>query len=437
MDSFLHPYFAFRNGGERAFSVESTPITFGPGALSEVGALARALGIRRAALLTDPRVAALPPFAVARSALADAGVDVVLHDRVVVEPTGAAILEAAAFARAAAVDGFVSLGGGSVIDTTKVANLLATWPDDLASYVSAPTGGGRPVPGPLKPHIACPTTFGTASETTGIAVFEPNPGAIKTGIVSRHLRPTRGLLDPDNLAHLPSPVVAANGFDVLSHAIESYTARPFTARPRPGSPAKRPSSQGANPFGDLACLEAIRLVAGNLTAAVADPADAPARQRLMFAGLLAGIGFGNAGNHLPHAMSYPVAHEARDFRFPGYPRDEPLVPHGVAVIVNSPAALRFTSRATPSRHGEALRALGVEPGSLAPDAIGEALAARLIGLMRANDMPNGLSGLGYDERDVDTLAVGALREARLVDNAPVTVGLEDVKTLFRDALRYW
>lgn len=450
MDTLLSPYFSLRDGGERAFSVEAASVKFGPGVLAEVGADARALGLKRVALFTDPRVRLLPPFENAYASLIAAGLDVVVYDRIVVEPTEGSVGDAAEFARDAAVDGFVSLGGGSTIDTTKVANLLSSWPAPLLDYVNAPAGRALPVPGPLKPHIACPTTFGTASETTGIAVFDLAGKATKTGIVSRRIRPTLGVLDPDNLAHLPATVVAANGFDVLSHAIESYTARPFTARPLPAEPALRPLSQGANPLGDLACLEAIRRCSSHLRRAVDDPSDRAARQALMFAGLLAGIGFGNSGCHLPHAMSYPVsspvAGESLAFRAPDYPVEKPLVPHGIAVVVNAPAALGFTAAGSPQRHREALAALAGNglagttnrtATDCADSEVGELLGERLGRLMRVTGIPNGLAGLGYGAEDIDRLAVGAFQQKRLVDNAPVAVSLDELRSIYRAALSYW
>ena len=305
------------------------------------------------------------------------------------------------------------------------------------NYASPPFGAGKPVPGPLKPHIACPTTFGTAAETTGIAVLHLHGFEAKTGIVSRRLKPTLGLQDPSALASLPPLVVASNGFDVLSHAIESYTARPYTARPHPGGPAARPLYQGANPYSDIACLEAIRLTAGALEAAVADPADAAARNRLMFAGLLAGIGFGNSGTQLPHGMSNLVSGGVRDFRAPGWPEDDPLIPHGIAVVVNTPAVLRWTAGAAPERHRAVLAALGEDLPAADPAAIGERLAARLVALMRATGIPNGLSGVGYGEDDVPHLAAGTFQQKRLVENAPRPVSEADLADLFRAALRYW
>jgi alcohol dehydrogenase class IV len=434
--SILDPYFTPTARGDTAFSIEASSIKFGPGSLSEVGADARALGLRRVALFTDARVRKLDSFDRLHKSLTQAGLTVVVYDSVTVEPTDRSFRAAAAFAIEHGVDGFVSLGGGSVIDTAKAANLFSTWPAEFLDYVNAPIGHAKPVPGPLKPHIACPTTFGTASETTGIAVCDLLDLELKSGIVSKRIRPTLGVLDPTNLYSLPPLVVAANGFDVLSHAIESFTARPFTARTAPGEPGARPLSQGANPYGDIASLEAIRIAARHLERAVLNPGDREARDQLMFAGLLAGIGFGNSGNHLPHAMSYPVAGKVKQYKAPGWPQDEPLIPHGIAVVVNSPAAFRVTAKATPDRHARVLEAFGL-PVPADPAAIGDVLADKLIAMMRATGIPNGLSGVGYGEEDIAVLADGAFQQKRLIDNAPHPVTQEDLEGIFRSALRYW
>ena len=294
----------------------------------------------RVALFSDAGVARLPFFDTARRSLASAGLDVVTYTDVRVEPTDVSFQDAARFAAEAKPDGYVSVGGGSVIDTAKAANLYATHPADFLAYVNKPVGEGEPVPGPLTPHIACPTTSGTGSEVTGMAIFDLLAMEAKTGIASPALRPTEALIDPDCTDSLPGEVVACSGLDVLSHALESYTARPHTRRAVSDPPNLRPMSQGANPWSDLGCREALRLLGGHLERAVNDPSDREAREQTMWAATLAGIAFGNAGVHIPHAMAYAVAGQVRDFHPAGYPGPESLVPHGMAVIVNAPSVFR-------------------------------------------------------------------------------------------------
>ncbi|HET7075532.1 MAG TPA: hydroxyacid-oxoacid transhydrogenase [Mycobacterium sp.] len=424
-------------GCDGAFTVDASRVTFGRGCLAEVGDRATALGLRRVALFSDAGVSRLPVFETAYESLRAAGVDVITYTHVHVEPTDASFLDGARFAQEWNPDGYVSLGGGSVIDTCKAANLYATHPADLLTYVNAPIGEGKPIPGPLKPHLACPTTAGTGSEVTGIAIFDYLSLSAKTGIASHALRPTEAVVDPDCTASLPAEVVAAAGLDVLSHALESYTARPYVHRRAPERPSARPMSQGANPWSDLGCREALSLLGQFLERAVRDAADTEAREQMMWAATLAGIAFGNAGVHAPHGMAYAVAGLVRDFRPTGYPPDEPLVPHGMAVIVNAPSAFRYTAEVNPVRHLEGARLLGADTrGADATDA-GEVLAAELIRIMRAVGMPNGLSGVGYTEDDVDALTEGAYPQQRLLQNSPREMTKPVLAGLFRQAMRYW
>jgi hydroxyacid-oxoacid transhydrogenase len=421
------------DGQESAFAVDRNPITFGRGVLAEVGPWAKALGLSRVAVLTDPRVAELEPFGHALASLQAAGIDVALYDEVEVEPTDRSFGAATEFAVETKVDGFVSIGGGSVIDTTKAANLYATHPAELLTYVNPPVGEGRPVPGPLRPHIACPTTSGTGSECTGIAIFDLLSLKAKTGIAHRHLVPTRALIDPDTTETLPSPVAAASGFDVLSHALESLTARPFTARSKT-DPLSRPMSQGANPWSDVGCREALRLCGRYLVRAVHDPSDGEARESMMWAATLAGIAFGNAGVHVPHGMSYAVAGLVESFSPDGYPKEEPIVPHGMSVIVNAPAVFRRIAASSPERHLEAAELLGADVRDAEP---GEAVSGRIAEMMKATGMPNGISGVGYDRSHVAPLTEGAIVQKRLLDNAPVPIDRELLAALFADALTCW
>jgi hydroxyacid-oxoacid transhydrogenase len=427
---------AAQAGLEQVFTIDTSSIVFGSGALAELGETARNLKLSRVALFTDKRVAQLPCFETARRSLAEAGVEAVVYDEVEVEPTDRSFLAAARFASEGRFDGYISVGGGSVIDTCKAALLYATYPADLLAYVNVPIGRGEPIPGPLPPHIACPTTAGTGSECTGMAVFDLLEQAVKTAVASRLLRPTLAIIDPDATRTLPREVVAAAGFDVLSHAIESYTARPFNSRPRATPVTARSMSQGCNGWSDLGSMEALRLGGRYLVRAYQDPNDDEARSQLAWAAALAGIAFGNAGVHLPHGMSYAVAGLVRDYRCSGYPQEEAMVPHGMSVILNAPSVVRFTAAACPERHLEAARALGADVSGAGPGDAGEVLAKHLLGLMRATGIPAGLSGVGYGPDDLEALAVRAMRQKRLVDNAPRPVSHEQMRDMFAGALHY-
>jgi alcohol dehydrogenase class IV len=432
-----HADFAALEGSDRGFTLGMPTFTFGSGVLAETGDNAVELGMKRIALFTDRSLASGEHVAKVKRSLAAARVDCVVYDGVRIEPTDQSFQEAARFARESDVDGYVSVGGGSVIDTCKAANLYASHPAEFMTYVNAPIGAGQRVPGPVKPHIACPTTSGTGSETTGISIFTLTSLNAKTGIISRRLIPSVALVDPDVTHTLPRNVVAATGFDCMSHALESITARLYPRRLNPAQGIRRPVSQGANPFSDALATQALQSVGQYLVRAVDDATDTEARTEMMYAAMLAGIAFNAAGCHLPHGLSYAVSGLVKDWHVAGYPEGRTLIPHGMAVVLNNPSVWRHTGVAHPERHLRCARALGANAADATPKEAGEVLAARIIELMRATGMPNGLTALGFGEGEIEALATGAEPQYRVIKNAPIDVGRDELRRLFRAALRYW
>jgi len=323
------------------------------------------------------------------------------------------------------------------MDTAKAANLYATCPAPFLTYVNQPTGEGRPVPGRLEPLIAIPTTAGTGSETTGVAIFDFTELHAKTGIAHRALRPTIGMIDPENTRALPRMVAACSGLDVLSHALESYTALPYHRRPAPEHPGLRPAYQGANPISDLWAARAIDMVSTYLLRAVYDPSDDEARSQMLLAAALAGIGFGNAGVHLPHGMSYPVSGMVASYRGGRIPGRPSAIPHGMSVMLCAPAAFRFTAESNPARHLHAARIMGAETDGVSPDRAGDLLAETIIQLIRKLELPNGLRGVGYGPEHVDALVAGTLPQHRVTKLSPRPAGEADLRTLFLDSMTLW
>jgi hydroxyacid-oxoacid transhydrogenase len=323
------------------------------------------------------------------------------------------------------------------MDTAKAANLYATYPADLLAYVNAPIGRAEPVPGPLKPLVAVPTTAGTGSETTGVAIFDFAAMGAKTGIAHRALRPVVGIVDPENTRTLPPMVAACSGLDVLCHGLESYTALPFHQRDAPPSPAVRTTYQGANPISDVWAHRAVEMTAKNLLRAVRDAADADAQAEMLLAATFAGVGFGNAGVHLCHGMSYPVSGLVKTFRVDGYPQERALVPHGMSVILTAPAVFRWTASTNPQRHLAMAAAMGTETRGIPDAEAGECLAAAIIALMRATGMPNGLAAMGYTEADIDRLVDGTAPQHRVTKLSPRPVTPEALRQLFRDSMVLW
>jgi hydroxyacid-oxoacid transhydrogenase len=427
---------------EIAFEMAVASIRFGPGVTREVGMDLADLGARNVLVLTDSVLRRLTPVQTVLESLETSRIAATLYDRVRVEPTDESFLDAITFGnngnRHGAYDAIVAVGGGSTIDTAKAVNLYTTYPpDNFLDYVNTPIGKGLPVPGPLKPLIAIPTTAGTGSETTGVTIFDLIRMHAKTGIAGRRLKPTLGLLDPENTRTMPSQVAASSGLDILSHAVESFTALPFSERELPGRPMLRPAYQGSNPISDVWSLQALRMVAQYLVRAVEDPSDDQARANMLLAASYAGVGFGNAGVHLPHGMSYPVSGNIKNYRAPGYQTEHALVPHGFSVILNAPAVFRFTASASPERHMQAAEALGVDVARCKAADAGRILAERITWFMQRLKTPNGLREIGYTSSDIPALVEGTLPQHRVTKLSPRPAGPQELAKLFEEALIAW
>jgi hydroxyacid-oxoacid transhydrogenase len=419
---------------ETVFTLEATPIKFGPGAVADAGWELKRLGVERALLVTDPGVAALGHADRVKQAIEAEGIEVVLYDQARVEPTLESFQDAADFAKEAGVDGFVSVGGGSSIDTAKVADLITTHPAPVMDYVNPPVGEGRKPPSPLKPHLAIPTTSGTGAEATTVAVLDVPDQRVKTGISHRYLRPAQGIVDPELVRTLPAEVTSSTGLDVICHAAESYLSKPYDTRPRPDSPDDRPPYQGSNPVADVWSAKALEYGGRFLRRAFLDPDDLEARGAMMLAASMAGVGFGSAGVHIPHACAYPIAALKHEYQPPGYPDDHAFVPHGHSVIVTAPAAFRFTYEAAPDRHHQVAELLAGEriqdPG---PDTLPDVLRA----LMRDVKAPSGIAELGYTEDDVPALVEGALKQQRLLVISPREVAAQDLGHILNASMKNW
>lgn len=412
-------------------------IRFGLGVTCEIGMDLADRGARRVMVLADPNLAGLYPVQSVLESLESEKISWSLFDRIVIEPTDVSFQDVIRAAEAEPFDAFVAIGGGSTIDTAKAADLYSTWPANFLDYVNPPIGKGVRIPGPLKPLIAVPTTTGTGSETTGVAVFDRLEARSKSVISHRYLKPTLALLDPLNTRTLPCEVVVATGLDVLSHAIESYTAVPYTERELTDRPALRPAYQGSNPIADVWALESLRMVRAYLDRAVEDAEDLVARGQMLLAACFAGMGFGNAGVHLPHAMSYPVSGRVKHYRPPGYKIDRPLVPHGISVILSAPGVVRFTAPACPERHLRLAEVLKSHARSAAAADSGKVLADLVTSYMDRFNVPRGLRALGYESAEIPAMVEGTLPQHRITRLSPRAASAEDLAGLFGEAMAGW
>ena len=420
------------NLNETAFTIDSSSIKFGNGVTQEVGWELNRLNCKNIMVVTDPNMVDHISVQRTMDSISQNKLNAVLFSDVSVEPTDASFKDAINFAINNNIDGFVGVGGGSSMDTAKVANLYSTYPDDFMTYVNAPNGKGLPVPGPLKPSIAIPTTTGTGSETTGTAVFDFKEMNAKTAIAHRALRPLIGLIDPENVRSTPPNVVACSGLDVLCHGLESYTAIPFHQRQKPENPGLRPSYQGSNPISDIWSLTAVKMVAENMYNAVNNPEDHEARSQMLLAATYAGIGFGNAGCHLCHGMSYAVSGNVKDFHLSDYPDDHAMVPHGLSVAITAPAIFNFTAKSDLQRHIDVTKALGMS--DVNEDNVHVMLPRAIKNIMTSIGMPTKLSDLGYNESDVDDLVKVTLPQHRVIKLSPIEVDAKDLKNLFIKSL---
>ncbi|RFU19543.1 hydroxyacid-oxoacid transhydrogenase [Geodermatophilus marinus] len=420
---------------ESVFTYGAPQLKFGPGASDEIGYDLSQTGARRVLVVTDPGVAATGHPQRVADQMERFGIEAVVYDRARVEPTDESLQEAVAWAREHGPwDAFVAVGGGSSIDTAKAVDLLTSNPGELMDYVNAPVGGGRAPVNPLAPLVAVPTTTGTGAESTTICVLDVLSLKVKTGISHARLRPALAVVDPALTRSQPAGVTAASGMDILCHALESYTARPYTTYERK-QPEQRVPYCGANPIADMWAEKAMSLLAGSFRQAVRHGEDEAARADMAMAATFAGMGFGNAGVHIPHANAYPVAGRVKDFHPKDYPADEPMVPHGMSVALTAPEAFRFTFDADPERHLRAARLL--DPAAEQTDDPREFLPAVLTALMRDIDIPAGLGAVGYDEGDVPDLVEGAMKQQRLLATAPRDVTADDVAGILRRSMQLW
>jgi hydroxyacid-oxoacid transhydrogenase len=418
---------------ETVFTLEATPIKFGRGAVDDAGWELERLGVGRALLVTDPGLRAIGHPDRVREVIEGEGIEVVVYDRARIEPTLESFQDAADFALEANVDGFVSVGGGSSIDTAKVANLITTHPAPVMEYVNPPVGGGRRPPSPLRPHLAIPTTSGTGSEATTVAVLDVPQQHVKSGISHRYLRPSQGIVDPELVRTLPPEVASSTGLDVICHAAESYLSRPYEQRTRPATPDDRPPYQGSNPIADVWSAKALEYGGRYLRRAVADGDDLEARRddaRRHHGGRRVRLG------RRAHTARLRVSDREPPALLPGarLPRGPSLRPprplgdrHGARGV---PLHLRGDAGAPPPRRRIARRRADRRRG---PDALPDVLRR----LMRDIGAPRGIAALGYTEDDVRTLVEGTMKQQRLLVVSPRDVAEIDIAHILNASMTNW
>jgi len=401
-----------------------TRYKFGLGAAREIGYDIRTLGGSRVLLVTDKGVAkaGLPNQVI--SHLKEQSLDVEVWDGVEPEPSAKSIEAGIEWAEEKGFDSFISVGGGSSIDSAKVINLILSHGGRILDYVAPPTGRGKAVPTPLKPHIAVPTTAGTGSETSPTCVISLPEKMFKVGISHAYCRPDLAIVDPLLHVGMPSKVTVDSGMDALAHAIESYVTCRFDRKPRPKTPLERPVYGGGTPVTDVFAEKAIELIGKYLRRAVYNGCDIEARSEMALAATLAGIAFTNAGLTIVHAMAYPVGGQFHTF-------------HGETNAVLLPAVMEFLLPAAPKKFARIAELMGESVEGLSMYEAARKSVNAVVDLMKDINSPNGLSAFGVEEEDFPRMAEDTLKIGRLLAGNPRPVTRENLENLFRRALKYW
>ena len=412
-------------------------LKFGLGATEEIGYELKTMGAKKVLLVADRHLWAHGLVDKVKAIIEDEDIGITIYDQIHIEPTDVSLRHAIEFAQGVDLDAFVALGGGSTIDTAKAMNLYTTYPADLYDYINQPIGKGKPVPGPLRPMIALPTTAGTGAETTAVLVLDLLDLHLKTGISSNHCRPTMAIVDPLNTLTTSPQVTASCGLDVFTHAAESFTIKPYNMRPKPASPALRGAYVGANPISDLWSEKAIEWAGAYLRRAVYNGNDLEARTYMAMGSTFAGIGYGNAGVHIPHALGYPIAGMVKDWVPDGFGVNEPMIPHGISTALTAPACFRFTAPSNPHKHARIAELLGASTEGLSAIEAAQTLPEAIIRLLRDVGCPNGLSAVGYTDADLDRMVDGGWKQQRLLVGSPLPVTRNELRRILEESMVLW
>jgi len=410
--------------GDTVWEFKLTRYKFGLDAVREIGYDVKGCGGSRALLVTDKGVAKAGPSDKVAFHLKEQGINFEVWDGVEPEPSAKSIEEGIEWAKDKNFDSFISVGGGSSIDTAKAINLILSHGGKILDYVAPPTGKGKPVLAPLKPHIAVPTTAGTGSETSPVCVISLPEKMIKVGISHAYCRPDMAIVDPLLHAGMPPKVTADSGMDALAHAIESYVTRRFDRKPRPKTPLERPVYGGGTPVTDIFAEKAVELISKYLRRAVYNGYDIEARNGMALAAILAGIAFTNAGLTVVHAMAYPVGGKFH-------------TSHGETNAALLPAVMEFFLPTAPEKFARIAELMGESVEGIPLYEAAKKSVDAVVDLMKDIDSPNGLSAFGVKQEDFPTMAEDTIKIKRLLAGNPRPVTKGDLENLFRRALKYW
>lgn len=373
-------------------------IVRGAGCLARVPAEIERLGKKRVMIVTDPGIVATGMIDKLTALLSGAGVAATVFDGIEPDPRLEIACRAADALKESGAELVIGIGGGSAIDIAKVAAVLAANDGEITSFF-----GIDLVPLPGLPLLVIPTTAGTGSEVTPIAILSDDDEKLKKGIVSPYLFPTVALLDPELTVGLPPRVTAATGMDALIHAIEAYT------------------SNNAEPLTDMLACRAMELLYGSIRRAFRDGSDLAARGSMLEGSMLAGMAFANAGVTAVHAFAYPIGAEFH-------------IPHGIANAIMLTPVMEFNMVARPERFAVIAAIFGQDVAGCTPiEGAGRAIEAMRI-LAADLGLPKRLSEYGVKEEDLDGLAAGVMKVTRLLANNPRVLTQPEAREIYRKVL---
>ncbi|MBN2178946.1 MAG: iron-containing alcohol dehydrogenase [Deltaproteobacteria bacterium] len=377
----------------------TTPkIIMGPGAIKTIGGEVKKRGIAKVLIVTDKGVIGAGLTGPVETSLTEAGIAFAIFDGVEPDPRYEIVADCVAMVEKEKAELLIGLGGGSPIDITKTTAIMMTNEGPISEYF-----GIDLIPNPGLPTIMVPTTAGTGSEVTPIAILSDEGEKLKKGVVSPHMYPSMGILDAEMTIGLPPHVTAATGMDALIHAVEAYT------------------SINATGLTDMFNIRAIKLIYNNLRIAYAKGDNIEARSAMMEGALLAGIGFANAGVTAVHAFAYPIGAEFH-------------IPHGVANTLMLPHVIRYNVLGNLPKFAALAKPFGIPTEGLDDLQIVDRVIAAIDRLADDIRVPRHLADFGVKEKDVPMLAEGVMKVTRLLANNPRTLNYEDAKAIYTAAL---
>jgi len=373
-------------------------IVMGPGALDQLADEARALKAKKVLIVTDQGLIEAGLVKQAQAVLEKADIKYAVFGDVEADPRYEIVADCVAMIRAENADLIIGFGGGSPIDIAKVSAVMAINEGPISQYF-----GIDLIPQAGLPTLIIPTTAGTGSEVTPIAILSDHTQKLKKGIVSQHLFPSAALLDPELTLGLPAPVTAATGMDALIHAIESFT------------------SKNATSISDMLARQAMQLIAKNIRTAYTDGSNLVARSNMLEGSLLAGMAFCNAGVTAVHAFAYPIGAEFH-------------IPHGVANSIMLVPVMEFNMFGNLTRFAEMAEILGEDTSGLDERESAQAAVRAMRRLAVDLKIPDHLSDFGVREQDIPSLAEGVMKVTRLLANNPRELNQRDAEEIYRRVL---